>query len=116
MFIDVQCKCGKKFGWCGDMTTRPPCPKCGLRPPQTELVAAQQRMDEDRRLMDSRPEAAVCSKQRRLAGLTLRQAAKLLGVFPSHLSDVENRREALGAGLAERMIEVYGLDAPPCKE
>lgn len=28
-FIDVCCpKCGKKYGWFGEMSNRPPCPKC----------------------------------------------------------------------------------------
>lgn len=29
-FIDATCtKCGRKYGWCGEMKDRPKCPKCG---------------------------------------------------------------------------------------
>lgn len=38
-FIDVRCRCGKRFGWCGAMSDRPPCPRCGFRPGPDEDAA-----------------------------------------------------------------------------
>ncbi len=33
-FIDVSCpKCGRKYGWFGEMKDRPKCPKCGHQVP-----------------------------------------------------------------------------------
>src|ERR1700737_4030596 len=91
--IDVSCpKCNKRFGWGGDMVDRPPCPKCGYRPPQSELEAADKEMEAFALRLLTHPknaDLATRRQQRVDAGLTLRQAAKLLGVTPSTLSDVE---------------------------
>jgi len=46
-FIDGTCpKCKKRFGWVGEITDRPPCPKCGHQIPKEELEADQKAMDE----------------------------------------------------------------------
>lgn len=45
--IDARCvKCGKRFGWPGEMKDMPPCPKCGYRPDLTELEADQKMLDQ----------------------------------------------------------------------
>jgi len=51
-------------------------------------------------------------RQRVAAGLTLRQAAKLLGIFPSDLSDYENCRSEPSAELCEAIAKVYGVGDP----
>ncbi len=110
-FFDVQCsKCRKRFGWSGRFVDRPACPRCGHRPPQTELDADQAELDRHRAVMRTHPGDAGpdgLREQRISAGLTLRQAAKMLAVFPSELSDIENGRRALDPELAGRMADVY---------
>jgi len=86
MIIDAQCKCGKRLGWSGTMRNRPACPACGHRPPQAELDAAADQMDAVRERLRTYPgnaSAGMRRQQRVDAGLTLRQAAKLLGIAPS---------------------------------
>lgn len=48
-FNDATCgRCGRRFGWTGEMKDRPKCPRCGHRPPQKELDEAQREMDKFR--------------------------------------------------------------------
>lgn len=43
--MNARCECcGKRFGWSGRITDRPPCPRCGHRPPQGELEAAAKKL------------------------------------------------------------------------
>lgn len=111
--IDATCpKCGKRIGWCGEMGDRPACPKCGHRPPQAELDAAQAEMDAALAEMD-RPFAETrqaCLLQRKDARLSVRQAAKLLGIAPGQLSDYEWGRKPLPDAVADKMRAIYGLD------
>ena len=38
-FFDATCdKCGARFGWCGEATDRPPCPRCGATVPASVLA------------------------------------------------------------------------------
>lgn len=110
MMIDVQCKCGKKIGWTGKFVDCPPCPRCGYRPPGEELAKADTQMEEDRRLLLANPLHAsgqILRNQRVAAGLGLRQAAKLLDVYPLYLSEVEQGRQKLPTELAEKMADLY---------
>jgi DNA-binding XRE family transcriptional regulator len=112
--IDVQCpKCARRFGWGGKMVDHPGCPRCGYRPPQEAL----ERSDRDAEAFGQRlrtapalAEAETLRLQRVDSGLTLRQAARLLRVTPTHLSDIESGRLRPSAELAEHMAKVYGLD------
>jgi hypothetical protein len=36
-FNDAKCVCGRRFGWAGRLTDKPPCPHCG-KPPDTEAL------------------------------------------------------------------------------
>ena len=109
--IDAQCpKCRKRFGWSGRMVDKPACPRCGHADPREELEAADQEMDELRRLLASRPSANVCRKQRVCAGLTLHQAAKQLDIAAPLLADYEHARRPLPDDMVERMREAYGLN------
>lgn len=106
--IDASCpKCGKRFGWCGKLTDMPNCPRCGREPDRAKLAADQAEMDAFQQLLLTRPNASVCRKQRVAAGLTLGQAAKLLGVEPRLLADVEHGRAEMPPGLAEAMGKAY---------
>lgn len=110
--IDVQCpKCRKRIGWQGDMTGRPPCPRCGFRPDPAELKAAQDRMDEDARLMALHPSKATADELRRqrvLAGLTLHQAASFAGIPAKTISDIENGRATPTPAEARELSKAYG--------
>ena len=110
--IDVSCpKCGRKFGWFGTMKDRPPCPRCQHQLPQAELDEAELRMADLRRRIDTHPKDAKdrdLMEMRKLAGLTLRQAAAQLGIAPSELSDYEWCRKPLPPEMAEKMSETYG--------
>jgi len=112
--IDASCpKCGRRFGWCGELRDKPPCPRCGHRDDPAELAAAQAKMDRLKELAVSNPTADLCREQRVQSGLSLRQAAKILGVDPRRLSDVEHGREPLWDELAKAMAEAYGaVDSP----
>lgn len=45
-FLDATCRvCGKRFGWTGKLTDRPPCPGCGDVIPQSELEADEKEME-----------------------------------------------------------------------
>lgn len=111
MMIDVQCRCGRRLGWSGTMRDRPACPKCGARPPQAELDASADKMEAARELLRTHPGKASADQrreQRILAGLSLRQAAKLLGISPSELSDTEHCRAEPSAELCAKMATIYG--------
>lgn len=110
--IDATCpKCRRRIGWCGTMSNRPACPRCGHRPPQPELDAAEAEMQaiEERLLTHPKDASGDMRRQQRVdAGLTLRQAAKLLGMTAQHLSDTENGRAEPSLELLEKMKDVYG--------
>lgn len=111
--IDVQCKCGKRMGWYGRFVDRPACPKCGDRPPQESLEETDRRMDHDRQLFETHPQRATLEQLWELrvkAGLTLRQAAKVLGVEAKELSDVEWGRTHGTLELMQAMAEAYGIE------
>jgi DNA-binding XRE family transcriptional regulator len=108
--IDVSCpKCGKRYGFTGRMTDCPACPKCGAEPDRAALEHDEKQMEEFKTLLHSRPKQSNCSRQRVAAGLSLGQAAKLLGIEPKALADVENGRADLSADLAGKMAEVYDV-------
>lgn len=112
--IDVQCPCGKRFGWSGRFRDRPPCPRCGKRPSQESLEETDRKMDHDRQLFETNPQRATLEQlreQRVKAGLGLRQAAKVLGISAVLLSDVENGRTHLVPDLAMAMAKAYGIEA-----
>jgi|ERR1700723_578777 len=108
-FIDARCpNCDAKIGWMGRMVDRPDCRKCGHRPPQSELEAADSKMDELERKMLADPTNDY--RQRRVcAGLTLRDAAVKIGVSASVLSGWENRGEQPTPEQLSRMDEAYGM-------
>lgn len=112
-FYDASCdKCGRRFGWQGELTDRPNCPRCGHRPPDKELADAQAKMDDFERMLielrQANPGWDKWQKARVAAGLTLRQAAKLLEVAPQTLCDIEQGRQKPSEALAKRMGECYG--------
>jgi predicted nucleic acid-binding Zn-ribbon protein len=54
-FNDASCpKCGRRFGWVGEMIDRPPCPKCGHQIPKEELQEADEEMEKFRQLLRDR--------------------------------------------------------------
>ena len=93
------------------MRNRPAC-HCGHRPPQEELDTISARMEAFQERLRTHPgkaSADVRRLQRIDAGLTLRQAAKLLNISPVELSDYESCRAEPSAAVCERMAEVYGV-------
>jgi ribosome-binding protein aMBF1 (putative translation factor) len=113
MMIDAQCsKCARRFGWSGTMAQRPACPRCGFRPPQADLDAAARKMEEYSERLRTHPAnagAEMRRQQRVDAGLTLRQAARLLDVMPSVLSEIEQRVITPTPEFLERMAQIYGV-------
>lgn len=69
-FIDATClKCGKRIGWQGTLLDRPSCPKCGFRPPNSELQKAEDELDLARQEIDAQHKAeldAATEKERRV--------------------------------------------------
>ncbi len=111
-FIDATCRsCRKRIGWFGRAIDQPACPRCGWKPDRATLEADQAMMDDFREtlleLREANPNWEHWRKARVGAGLTLRQAAKLLDVIPSDLSDIENGRKQASEALSSRMVRCY---------
>lgn len=112
-FIDAQCpKCRTKIGWYGRVVDRPACHRCGHRTDAADLEHDQAEMDNFRRLLaelrQANPGRGKWQKARVAAGLTLRQAAKLLEVAPTTLSEIERGENRPSQALADRMARCYG--------
>lgn len=109
---DATCPgCRGHVGWAGEITDRPACRQCGHRPPAEELAAAQAEEAETLRLIDLHPRDAKpneLKRQRRLAGLDLAQAAKLLGLGVFELSRAERGEASLPDDVLAKAAEVYG--------
>lgn len=60
--FDARCQeCGKRFGWCGELVDRPPCPRCRHRVSLEDLQVEQARLEHRQELLD-RPAAASLSR------------------------------------------------------
>ncbi len=79
-------------------------------------MSIRDRIEEDRRVTATHPrdgdgdgdgDGALWRRQRVLAGLSLRQAAKLLEAAPDMLADAEGNRWRLSEALLERMAACY---------
>jgi DNA-binding XRE family transcriptional regulator len=116
-FIDATCRsCRARIGWFGRAVDQPACRRCGYKPDKASLEQAQSEMDDFRKLLEEIDEANPGWEKwhdaRIAAGLTLRQAAKLLEVTPSNLSDIEQGRNKPSKALAGRMARCYAGDEP----
>ena len=112
-FMDALCpKCKKRFGWYGRVVDRPACSRCGHRPDAADLERDQAAMNDFRELLkelrEANPGWDKWQKARIAAGLTLRQAAKLLEVAPTTLSEIERGQNRPSEALADRMRRCYG--------
>lgn len=116
-FIDATCpKCRKRIGWYGRIVDHPTCPRCGHRPDQANLERTQAEADKFTELLaalqEVNPGWEKWREARVAAGLTLRQAAKLFGVGPRELSEIEQGRTQPSQALAEQMARCYSGDNP----
>lgn len=112
-YIDARCRsCRARIGWHGTMLDQPACPRCGWKPDPGQLAAAHRRFQADRRLLRelaaANPGWERWREARLAAGLTLRQAAKILEIAPTKLSQVEQGRECPSESLAAEMARFYG--------
>ena len=118
--LDARCeKCGKRIGWFGEVKEQPTCGRCGHKPDPAKLKAAQKEMDDFQKLLADRAKnrpAEVHRRQRAAAGLSLNQAAKMLGLRDGYaLARIERGEESPPPELADRMADLYGIDSddPP---
>ena len=114
-FIDAHCpKCHTRIGWYGRAVDRPACWRCGHQIPRAELERDQAKMDDFQEMLaelrQANPGWDKWQKARVAAGLTLRQAAKLLEVAPTTLSEIERGENRPSEALAGRMARCYGGD------
>lgn len=63
--MDARCRCGKRFGWRGKVTDRPPCPSCGHALPLADLEREQAKIERilsacGRKLPCGHTEADLC--------------------------------------------------------
>jgi DNA-binding XRE family transcriptional regulator len=112
-FFDASCRsCRKRIGWFGLAVDQPACPRCGWKPDPATLEADQAAMNDFHEMLselrDANPNWEHWRKARVAAGLTLRQAAKLLEVTPSGLSDIERGQNQPSEALCGRMARCYG--------
>lgn len=115
--MDASCpKCGKRFGWHGHVTDRPPCPRCAHQIPRADLEAEAGKIDEFMRLYDTHPKDASpadLAAMRKMSGLTVGQVARQLGL-PDRVEPVEweagRRRPTVEQ--CERLSELYGCGEP----
>ena len=112
-FMDAECpRCKARIGWYGRAVDRPPCPRCGHQVDRAALERDQAEMDAFRELLaelrQANPGWDKWQKARVAAGLTLRQAAKLLEVAPATLSEIERGQARPSEALAGRMARCYG--------
>lgn len=114
MMIDAQCsKCGKRYGWQGEVADQPPCPRCGHKPDPAKLAADHALIRESIALLKTHPKDATpaqLARMRVLAGLTLMQAARQLQKSPTLLEAIEEGSTPIAdcQELAAKMAEVYG--------
>ena len=114
-FMDASCRrCKARIGWYGRATDMPACNRCGHRPDVAELEHDQEEMSNFRQLLaelrQANPGWDKWKKARVAAGLTLRQAAKLLEVAPTTLSEIERCENKPSEFLAARMAACYSSD------
>lgn len=112
-FIDAACKrCHARIGWYGTVLEHPGCHRCGWKPNPETLKADHEEMVNFRELLaelrQANPGWDKWQKARVAAGLTLRQAAKLLEVAPTTLSEIERGETRPSEALAGRMARCYG--------
>lgn len=115
--IDASClKCRRRFGWAGRVVDRPPCPRCGFMPARADLEHDQQQLNDFRELLSelqtANPGWDKWQRARVAAGLTLRQAAELIGLSPTDLSAIERGESKPTADTASAMRQVYCGDWP----
>lgn len=107
-FIDVRCaKCGRKYGWFGEIMDQPNCPKCGHPPDKEKLKTDEAHFKEIEELLLSRPHKNIARKQRKLAGLTIGQASKLLEIDVLQLAAIERGEVELTEDIKNMMSQIY---------
>ncbi len=114
-FMDASCpSCQKRIGWFGRVIDHPACPRCGWKPDIATLEHDQAQMDGFREVLvelkNANPNWEYWRKARLGAGLTLRQAAKLLEIEPTNLSKIEQGHTTPSEALAGRMARCYSGD------
>lgn len=112
-FMDASCpRCRRKIGWYGRVVDRPPCPRCGHQIDAATLEHDQAQLNDFRELLaelrQANPGWDTWRKARVAAGLTLRQAARLIGMEPLTLNEIEQGRAQPCPPLADRMARCYG--------
>jgi len=119
-FFDATCPdCGARIGWAGELKDRPPCPRCGHRPNQSELDEADRRFGEYMERSTEERDRRPFAQARRGKMLTLVGAARALGISPTHLSAIEHGRAEPSGDVLRRMADLYdvsmqglGADSP----
>jgi ribosome-binding protein aMBF1 (putative translation factor) len=111
--IDLRCHaCGHGYGYRGEPRDCPPCPRCKVPPERKDMGHDQEVMDEFRSFLRDWKERKTLARPGRVrmaAGLSLRQAAKLLDCDPTSLAEVEHGSAALTPELAAKMADAYGV-------
>lgn len=120
-FIDARCrKCHAHIGWYGTVLDHPGCPRCGTKPDVERLNADHEEMVRFQTMLaelrKANPGYGKWRDARVAAGLTLRQAAKILEIAPSDLSDFERGQNRPSEALAARMARCYQGDDDLRKE
>ena len=108
--FDATCSCGRRIGWSGKVTDRPPCPSCGRRPSDVDLERDAKHVDELFAMLATHPREAsprLIKQMRLFAGLGMRRAAEHLGIPPSRLLAIEGGTLPLTEDVAAKMAQLY---------
>ena len=109
VFYDARCTaCGAKIGWFGTMRTMPACPKCGQRPAQADLDAADEKLNREFERIERREKERWDRRTPAQDAWASEGAAAFAAGQPEPIGSRNPYWKANGQGIRERCTDAYG--------